>query len=265
MEGDEFDPSAFPFPVVTVETATALAERESLARDGVAVILGDDEGAMRVASDLGIRERAPQEILAAAAVMRFPEDWASERARRNEAAKAFLEAHPRAMPRVMLNLISEGDGIREAIPEEVAEMEARGEGGPEIGEWPTTPETMEFSAGMTYRGITPRLHIAILPTRDWTEAPAYLNFGDWNECPPPEHHIAALRHWRDSFGASLVTCGADRLELAIARRPTSTDAALALAREQYAYCNDLIDQGFGDFARLAGSLMVSNWWSFWWD
>lgn len=265
MDERAFDPKDFPYPVVTVETSAALAERARLAGEGVAVIIGDDERAARVADDVARRERAPQAIIAAAAALRFPQDWADEQARRNEQAKALLAAHPRPAPWITLNLIAEGDGLRAATPEEVAEMEARGERGPDIGAWPQTPEAMEFSAGARWREPTPALHIAILPTQDMTEAPAYLNFGDWNECPPPEHHIAALRIWRDRFGVSLVTSASDLLEVTVARKPAARDAALALAREHYGYCNDLIDQGFSTFSALAASLTVSDWWSFWWD
>ena len=133
-----------------------------------------------------------------------------------------------------------------------------------MGDWPTHPEPMGFTSGVSYKGPEPWLHIAILPTQDATEAPAYLGFGGWNGCPPPEYHIAALRHWRDAFGARLVTCGADILELTVSRRP-SRDTAMSLANEHYAYCNDIIDQGFGTFSKLAASLAVSDWWSFWWD
>jgi hypothetical protein len=191
----------------------------------------------------------------------------AEQARRMEAARAFLAAHPQPPePQIMISLIGDAHGnYRPATPEEVADMEARAREGTQIGEWPEPPEAMEFSAGMSYPGLSPTRHIVILPTQDATEAPAYLNFGGWNENPPPEHHIAALRGWRDRFGAELLTCGTDLMELSIARRPPLREAALALAQEQYAYCNDLIDQGFTTFAALAGSLMVSDWWSFWWD
>jgi hypothetical protein len=266
MAEGEFDPKTFPYPIVTVETAAVLAERARLAKEGVAVILGDDERTARVAADIAMRERTAREMIAAAVGLRFPEDWLAEQARRTEAARAFLAANPQPRPQIMISLIANEDGeFRNATAEEVAAMEARGERGPDAGEWPETPEAMEFSAGSSYPGRSPRRHIAILPTHDVTEAPAYLNFGGWNENPPPEHHIAALRDWRDRFGAELVTCGCDLLELSIGRRPASREAALALAHEQYAYCNDLIDQGFDDFARLASALTVSDWWSFWWD
>ena len=38
-----------------------------------------------------------------------------------------------------------------------------------------------------------------------------------------------------------------------------------LALEQYAYCNDIVDQGVGTIGALADGLMKSHNWYFWWD
>jgi hypothetical protein len=38
-----------------------------------------------------------------------------------------------------------------------------------------------------------------------------------------------------------------------------------LAREQYLYCGDIVDQGTGTLSRLATALMADDWWYFWWD
>jgi hypothetical protein len=107
--------------------------------------------------------------------------------------------------------------------------------------------------------------IALIPTDDWTAIPAFFQFGAWNACPPPEYHVAALRSWRDRYGAELVGLSHDVLELRVAGRPASRAIALDLAREQYAYCNDIVDQGTGTLSGLAASLMASDWWHFWWD
>ena len=40
---------------------------------------------------------------------------------------------------------------------------------------------------------------------------------------------------------------------------------LDLALEQYAYCNDIVDQGVETVGRLADGLMKSHNWYFWWD
>jgi len=128
----------------------------------------------------------------------------------------------------------------------------------------------DVSSGLTvvtnYKGgVLPKVHIAIFPTDDWTTIPAYLRFGGWNACPAAEYHVAAMRTWRDRYGVELVGVASDTLNLTVQRRPESRDEALALAREQYVYCNDIIDQGVETYSALAATLMASDWWYFWWD
>jgi hypothetical protein len=55
------------------------------------------------------------------------------------------------------------------------------------------------------------------------------------------------------------------MNLTVARKPQSRDEAIALAREQYAYCADIVDQGVGTISQLAKDLMAYDWWYFWWD
>jgi hypothetical protein len=40
---------------------------------------------------------------------------------------------------------------------------------------------------------------------------------------------------------------------------------MTVAKEQYIYCADIVDQGVGDISTLAATLIGQNWWSFWWD
>jgi hypothetical protein len=63
----------------------------------------------------------------------------------------------------------------------------------------------------------------------------------------------------------LVGLSFDVTNLQTAKRPETREVALALAREQYTYCNDIIDQGTDTLSALAATLMVSDWWYFWWD
>lgn len=109
------------------------------------------------------------------------------------------------------------------------------------------------------------VRIALVPTDDWTTIPAHLRWGGWNECPPAEYHVAALRFWRDRYGAELVGMSFDTMNLRVARRPTTREEALALARVHHAYCPDVIDQGVETYSALAASLMIDDWWYFWWD
>jgi hypothetical protein len=43
------------------------------------------------------------------------------------------------------------------------------------------------------------------------------------------------------------------------------EEALKLAQEQYSFCCDIVDQGVGTIENLAGGLMASSIWYFWWD
>ncbi len=138
----------------------------------------------------------------------------------------------------------------------------------EVGEWPATPPPATPAFSMTYdhRGdALAKVNILIVPTDDPTTVPAHLQWGGWNECPAPEYHVAALRSWRDRYGAEIVALSRDVMGLRVQRRPETRDEALALAREIFAYCPDIVLQGTGTLSALAATLMVSDLWEFWWD
>lgn len=80
-----------------------------------------------------------------------------------------------------------------------------------------------------------------------------------------DEHLAVLRHWHDRFGAELVVLGFDTVELAVARPPTDPSIALDVAHDQYAYCPDVIDQGFESMAALVKQQVTRRSWFFWWD
>jgi hypothetical protein len=106
--------------------------------------------------------------------------------------------------------------------------------------------------------------IALVPTVQPHEVPAYLRFGGGNACPPPEVHVAVLRAWHDRFGAEPVVMTNDTLELLV-RKPVATQQqALALAAFQYVYCSDIVDQGAHSVEALAATLLGDPRWFFWW-
>jgi hypothetical protein len=165
-----------------------------------------------------------------------------------------------------------GNRKRRLSPDEIRAFYSQDYRGPKIGDWPDSlPGPLAESASLTLafdiltRESLPKVHIALIPTDDWTEIPAYLRWGNWNENPKPEFHVAALRSWRERFGAELVGMGFDTINLRVSRGPKSREEALALAQEQYVYCNDIVDQGTQTYSALAASLMASDWWFFWWD
>ena len=227
---------------LTVPGAQALAEWERLrtAGRGVPVVIGNDEDLERLAKQFSVDDpeafgvmladippRSTAEVLTAAEGIRFPTDlqvWTGARQQED------LDA-----------------------PE---------------GEWPSSldagGEGLSVATDISTQRFHNEVHILLIPAQFSWELPAYLKFGDFNECHPAEYHVAALRSWHDRFGAELVGINADTLNVRSARCP-EREEAIALAREQYAYCQDIVEQGFDSISALAATLAANRWWGFWWD
>ena len=234
--------AAFPYEHVTVPGADALAEWERLraAGGGTPIVSGGDEGLAAIAEQFTMldpqvagtsafagQQRTPAEILKAAAALRFPGDLAN---------------WPGA---------SREEDLRTPL-----------------GDWPPESEAapgLTIATDLQTGQPLDRVHILQLPAATSWEVPAWLRWGDWNACPPPEHHVAALRSWHERYGAELVAIDRDTMNLRVRRRPSNREEALALAREQYRCCPDIVDQGVGSLSALAAGLMAGDWWFFWWD
>ncbi|MEO1034860.1 MAG: DUF4253 domain-containing protein [Pseudomonadota bacterium] len=129
-----------------------------------------------------------------------------------------------------------------------------------VAEWPPllsggVDEAMQDTSGL----------IGLIPARDPTSAIAYLQPGGWNDCPEPEIHVAISNHWAQKYQAELVTVTPDTIEFIVGRPPASVSDATVLAREQFAYCGDIVRQGVGSLSSLANSLVGTTHWYFWWD
>lgn len=236
--------AAFSFERVTVLGSTALDEWQRLraAGRGVPVVIGGDEALERIADQFSMDDpavagvalpgvpppRAPAAILADAARLRRPVDLAKW----NGAYR----------------------------PEDLTAPE---------GTWPTLTSAdlpnLSVATDLTKNRPLDRVHLLLLPATESWQVPAYLRWGGWNACPPPEYHVAALRSWHGRYGVELVGIDGDTMNLRAARQPSSRAEALALAREQYRYCPDIVDQGVGSLNALAATLMATDWWFLWWD
>lgn len=106
--------------------------------------------------------------------------------------------------------------------------------------------------------------IAKIPTDKPWEIFAWLPFGGWNECPEPETMMSVGRYWSQRYGAIPALISHDILEFA-AQPVKDRSATIGLSLEQYAFCNDIIDQGFQELCVLADVLTKSSVWFFWWD
>lgn len=235
--------AALPYEKVTVPGTEALAEWQKLksAGRGWPVIIGGDDDLERIADQFtmadpsvsgvtipGLEVRSPKDILAAAARLTFPTSlhkWSG-------AYKA--------------------DDLRAPVGDWPPKVDAG---------LPVPSVATDIVSGRFYD----RVHLLLIPTEFGWEVPAYLRWGDWNACPPPEYHVAALRSWHSDFDADLVGMNGDTINLRAANRPKTRESAMRLARSQYAYCPDIIDQGAGTISALAATLMASEWWYLWWD
>jgi hypothetical protein len=111
----------------------------------------------------------------------------------------------------------------------------------------------------------PEVLVALVPTLNSWEAPAHLKYGAWNECPPPEAHVALMKRWHDLYGAEVACMADDVVEVQVARPPADRDGAMKLAREHFIYCTDIVHQGTETLEALASALLGSSVWYFWWD
>ena len=238
----------FPYEIVETNGEDALATWEELkkAGRGAPVALGEDLATLMTPFDS--TEWAPlkpiEEILAAADAISFPDGL--HKLRRDERAAAIA---------VLKNMVPPVDFQDEEYQTP-------------LGEWPTeTLPSLGLSVAYDIRTRQPRstVHIALIPTDDPTTIPAYMHWGNWNECPPSAYHVAALRAWRDRYGAELIGLGEGTINMRVLRKPATREEALKLARIQHVYCSDIIDQGVGSYRALAAALLADDWWFFWWD
>lgn len=239
--------AALPYPRVEVPGARALLEWKRLRAEGRGwpVIVGDDEQLDAIAEQFSLEDEA---------VFPMPSGVRPSAAVRPPTPAAILaEAATLDFPKSL----AQWSGTDPDMPE------------PPLGEWPKS-SAVEGSGLTVANDILSgkpfaRVHILIIPTtRSW-EVPAYLRWGNWNACPPPAQHVAALRRWNQHFGVELVGINRDTLNLRASRQPADRKAAVALAREHYRYCPDVIDQGVGSLSALAALLTLNDWWFFWWD
>jgi len=98
--------------------------------------------------------------------------------------------------------------------------------------------------------------IALIPARTAHEPIARLRFGNFSACPPTSVHVAVLRRWESSFGASLLLLAPDELVLSIARPPTTPREIHVATLEQL---------WLGGDDRPTPGETKGNVWRWWWD
>jgi len=140
-------------------------------------------------------------------------------------------------------------------------------GGEPRGIWPARVAESDFVVDVDI--LSGRLHptvvVGLVPVDEGWQVPLVLRYGGWNACPPAMVHAATLRDWQHRFGAELVTMTGEIVELQVDDPPRNREAAMALAREQFLYCGDIVWQGTDDLETLAATVLEAPVWNFWWD
>ncbi|MDZ8050506.1 MAG: DUF4253 domain-containing protein [Aulosira sp. ZfuVER01] len=139
----------------------------------------------------------------------------------------------------------------------------------EIGEWNELISAVDEKYTIPYDILTglphPSIVLALVPTISSWEVPAFLKFGNWNDCPESAIHVCLMKYWHQKYGAEVVGITNDVVEMWVNHPPKNREAAFQLAQEQYIYCYDIVDQGVQTLNKLANLLLHRKVWYFWWD
>lgn len=295
--GKEVLRSDLPFRIIETSGAKALQQWEQLKKssDGYPVIIGGEEDLSIILDSFDTSfdtadfpQRSVEEILSAAANLTHPESFRAYLKDQDEKLEALLaqqqeealrknndpdEVSRREAARVEASRLAEqlekvsGNQVS-IIPADELNLDEFEEVEPEVGDWPLfapAPAGLSVVRDVLTGKYLEKAYIIVVPTKDWTEIPAYLRWGDWNENPPPEFHVSAFRSWRDRYGAELIGISGEVLNLRVKKKPRSRQEALDLARELYDYDKDIVDQGVETLSNLAAALKAYEWWYFWWD
>jgi len=107
--------------------------------------------------------------------------------------------------------------------------------------------------------------IAKIPTDKPWEIAAWVPIGGYNDCPFPAEMVAVYKYWHEKYGAVPAAVSFDQWELTVEKPVTDQGEAMALAMEHFGFCSDSVWQGVGTVGALAGTLLDSKLWQFWWD
>jgi hypothetical protein len=110
--------------------------------------------------------------------------------------------------------------------------------------------------------------IAKIPAGNPWELAVWVPMGGFNGCPAPEEQAAVFKYWHEKYGAVPAVVSYDIWEMKAEKPPLTYGAAETLAKEQFAFCPDIVYQaggGWDSIRGLASQLKNSAVWFFWWD
>jgi hypothetical protein len=104
--------------------------------------------------------------------------------------------------------------------------------------------------------------VSLLKTSDPYDMLRTMGTNGWNYEISPEMVIARLKKWDAAFGLTLSGVGFDWVQARFQRRPANM---LEFAKEVYAFCADVVEQGTGTVEALAEEMKRTNTLFLWWD
>jgi hypothetical protein len=107
-----------------------------------------------------------------------------------------------------------------------------------------------------------------IPVKNPWEIAAWIPMGGFNDCPSPAEQTAVFKYWYEKYKAVPAVVTYDVWEMKTDNPPKNEEEAEILAREQFAFCYDIVMQassGWDTIRALASTLKNSSSWYFWWD
>jgi len=251
--------SEFKFPVVQVKGNYVLEAWEYLSKDTSVspVVIGDPENLLYISEGLEFSESETiEEILLKAKTLDFPRGL--KEMRRAEMEVIIDSSQDNPAFKALLDRLGASQGAGSTV-DDILSNWPRGRTHRREKIIPSV--AIDWSTELPFETII----IALIPTSDWTEVPAYMRFGGYNDCPGPEWHIAALRYYREINDVRLIGVSHETLDLISKKPPETREDAAQLAVDLYDYCSDIVDQGSGSISEFARDLMIAPLWSLWWD
>ena len=160
--------------------------------------------------------------------------------------------------------------VKEFLDEKYAEYSEMHEDTDIIGNFKETEPTNWFYSHLAGSGSTPQKEILLakIPVRNPWEIAAWIPMGGFNDCPDPAVQTAVFHYWYEKYGAVPALVTYDNWEMELTNPPKTDEEAEELAKEQFAFCYDLVMQsaiGWDKIRALASTLKNSSTWYFWWD
>ncbi len=133
------------------------------------------------------------------------------------------------------------------------------------GDWPSNLKAN--LNGFDLLQTDKELAVLLCPTLEPWQVSAALRWGDSNDAIAPHYHTAVHKKWHTQFGAELVCANTSTIEMKISKPPETDEETMAIAKEHFAYCPDLVTQKGAPrtIFSFAPELYRCRHWAFWWD